>query len=99
MISTGSFNYIAHHAPTASPNARNLYVYSSLCAPVIMGDQTTDLLRQIPYEERIQGNHYFEPRHIHYIPLRNNHFDVIETQLSESTNNNLAVLPGKASAY
>ena len=31
-----------------------------------------------------------EPKQIQYVPLRNNYIDEIETQMSESENNNLA---------
>ena len=71
------------------PFARTLYLYSSLCAPVLMGDQTTDLLRQIYYHPFSKGSFYYEPKEIQYIPLRNNYIDEIETQISESENNNL----------
>ena len=70
--------------------ARTLYLHSSLCAPVLMGDQTTDLLRQIYYRLVLKGSYYYEPKQIQYIPLRNNYIDEIETQMSESENNNLA---------
>ena len=55
--------------------ARTLYLYSSLCAPVLMGDQTTDLLRQICYHPVLKGSYYYEPRQIQYIPLRNNYIE------------------------
>lgn len=65
---------------------RSLYVYSSLGAPVIMGDQTTDLLRQVPYHPNLDGSFCYEAKQIQYIPLRNNSFDIIETQISETVN-------------
>ena len=72
------------------PYPRTLYMYSSLCAPVRVGDQTTDLIRQIHYQPILEGNYYYEPKQIHYIKLRKNHIDAVETQISESENNNLA---------
>ena len=55
-----------------------------------MGDQTTDLLRQNYYHPVLEGSYYYEPKKIQWIPLRNNYIDEIETQMSESENNNLA---------
>lgn len=77
--------------------ARTLYLYSSLCAPVTMGDQTTDLLRLIYYHPFLKGSFYYEPKQIHYIPLRMNHIDEIETQISESESNHLAQFTDGAS--
>lgn len=79
------------------PYPRTLYMYSSLCAPVRVGDQTTDLIRQIHYQPILEGNYYYEPKQIHYIKLRKNHIDVVETQISESENNNLAQFTDGAS--
>ena len=79
------------------PYPRTLYMYSSLCAPVRMGDQTTDLIRQIHYQPILEGNYYYEPKQIHYIKLRKNHIDVVETQISESENNNSAQFTDGAS--
>lgn len=69
---------------------RSLYVYSSLIDPVLMGDQTADLLCQIPFEELEKGTYYFDPSQIQYIELRNNQFQVVETQLSDTLTNELA---------
>lgn len=54
-----------------------------------MGDQTTDQLRLIYYQPFLKGSFYYEPKQICYIPLRMNHIDEIETQVSESESNNL----------
>ena len=48
------------HTHTVVPK-RSLYVYSSVGQSVIMGNQITDLLREIPYNPE---EHYFEPKHI-----------------------------------
>ncbi|PFX12036.1 hypothetical protein AWC38_SpisGene24065 [Stylophora pistillata] len=84
--------FIRHKESTYKNNMapRTLYLYSSLCAPVIMVDQTTDLLRTFQYRPLLKGSYYYEPKHIHYIALRNEHIDKVETQLRESENNNLA---------
>ena len=69
---------------------RTLYLYSSICDPVHMGDQMTVLFRQIHQQPMLAGQDYQEPCQIHYIQLRNNHIDDVETQISESENNSLA---------
>ena len=69
---------------------RTLYFYFSLCAPVMMGNQITDLLRTFEYRLLLKGSYYYEPRHVHDIALRNHHIQEVETQLSELENNNLA---------
>lgn len=62
-----------------------------------MGDQTTDLLRLIYYKPFLKGSFYYEPKQIHYIPLRMNPIDEIETQISESKSNHLAQFTDGAS--
>lgn len=70
---------------------RILYFYSSICDPVRMGDQMTDLFCQIHHQSTLAGQDYQEPCQIHYIQLHNNHIDDVETQISESENNSLAL--------
>ena len=55
---------------------RPLHVYSSAGQSTVMGNQVTDLLREVPYalQER-----YFEPRNVQYLPLRTDVIDIIET--------------------
>ena len=69
------------HTHTVVPK-RSLYVYSSVGQSVIMGNQITDLLREIPYNPE---EHYFEPKHIQYIPVRSDVLDILETQVAENT--------------
>ena len=49
-----------------------------------MGNQVTDLLREMHYKREGKVTVYFEPLHVQYIPLRNKVTDVLETQVSES---------------
>ena len=69
------------HTHTVVPK-RSLYVYSSVGQSVIMGNQITDLLREVPYNPE---EHYFEPKHIQHIPVRSDVLDIIETQVAENT--------------
>lgn len=66
-------------------SSRSLFVYSDVSESSIVGNQVTDLLREVNYVRRGEGNVYFEPLHIQYIPLRKDVLDIIETQVSETT--------------
>ncbi|PFX12179.1 hypothetical protein AWC38_SpisGene23903 [Stylophora pistillata] len=59
--------------------SRALYAYSSLCAPTITGDQTTDLLRSVRYKPGLNETFTYEPTHIHYKPVRTSNISTIET--------------------
>ena len=61
---------------------RPLHVYSSAGQSTVMGNQVTDLLREVPYA---LSECYFEPRHVQYLPLRTDVIDIIETQVAENT--------------
>lgn len=83
-------NQPTHLVASKSHAYRSLYVYSSLIDPVLMGDQTVDLLHQVPLEEVEKGTYYFQPSQIQYIELWNNQFQVVEMQLGETLTNELA---------
>ena len=68
---------------------RSLYFYSSLCNPVMVGDQTTVLLRQVPYRPLLTGTYSYDAPIIQYIKLRNPHIEEIETEISETDTNQL----------
>ena len=42
----------------------------------------TDLLREIKYHP--QNTTHFEPRHIQYVPVRNEVVEIVETQMAET---------------
>ena len=65
--------------------SRSLFVYSDVGGSAVVGNQVTDLLREVNYRRTGNGSHYFEPLHIQYIPLRKDLLDIIETQVSETT--------------
>ncbi|KAL9982831.1 hypothetical protein ACROYT_G004940 [Oculina patagonica] len=65
--------------------SRTLFVYSDVGGSSVVGNQVTDLLREIHFQREGKGIKYFEPLHIQYIPLRNQIVDIIETQVSETT--------------
>ena len=64
---------------------RSLFIYSDVGSSVVVGNQVTDLLREVSYKREWKGSQYFEPLHIQYIPVRKDVLDIIETQVAETT--------------
>ena len=50
-----------------------------------MGDQGTDLLREVYYKREGRGSHYLEPTHLQYKLVRKEVLDIIEVQVAETT--------------
>ena len=50
-----------------------------------MGDQVTDLLREVNNKREGKGSQYFKPLHIQYIPVCKEVLDIIEVQVAETT--------------
>ena len=48
---------------------RSLFVYSDVGGSSVVGNQVTDLLREVNFRRKGEGVQYFEPLHIQYIPL------------------------------
>ena len=46
-----------------------------------------DLLREVKYDRTSQGQVYFEPQHIQYIPVRREVMDIIEVQVADTIRN------------
>ena len=66
------------------PSSRSLHVYSDVGSSSVVGNQVTDLLREIDYKREGKGSYYFEPTHPQYIGVRKDVIDIIETQVSET---------------
>ena len=64
---------------------RSLFIYSDVGSSGVVGNQVTDLLREVSYKREGTGSQYFEPLHIQYIPVRKDVLDIIETQVAETT--------------
>ena len=73
----------AFRSVIGNPN-RIFHVYSNIGKSTIVGDQITDLLREIRYVREGKGINYFEPLHIHYHEVRNKNVEIIEIQISET---------------
>ena len=63
---------------------RSLHVYSDAGSSSVVGNQITDLLREVAYKRQGRGSYYFEPTHPQYIGVRKDVIDIIETQVSET---------------
>ena len=65
--------------------SRSLFVYSDVGGSGVVGNEVTDLLREVNFIRRGAGTQYFEPLHIQYIPVRKDLINIIETQVAETT--------------
>ena len=74
----------AFRSVVGSPS-RSLFVYSVVGGSGVVGNQVTDLLREVNFKREGKGSQYFEPLHIQYIPVRKDTIDIIETQVAETT--------------
>ena len=70
------FRPSSEFAPT-----RLLHVYCDVGTSSMVGGRITDLLREIKYQP--QNTTHFEPRHIQYVPVRNEVVEIVETQMAE----------------
>ena len=69
----------------AKSSKRSLFIYSDVGSSGVVGNQVTDLLREVSYKREGKGSQYFEPLHTQYIPVRKDVLDIIETQVAETT--------------
>ena len=72
-----TFRPSSEFAPT-----RPLHVYCNVGTSSMVGGRITDLLREIKYHP--QNTTHFEPRHIQYVPVRNEVVEIVETQMAET---------------
>ena len=63
------------------PPRTPMYLYSNVGRSMVVGNQVTDLLREIPPESS-KGS--YEPVHIQYLPVRSDVIDIIELQVAEN---------------
>ena len=67
--------------PSEFPAVRPLHVYCDVGTSSMVGGRITDLLREIKYHPK--ETTHFEPRHIQYVPVRNEVVEIVETQMAE----------------
>ena len=63
----------------------SLFVYSDVGSSGVVGNQVTDLIREINFVRKGVGSWCFELLHVQYIPVRKDTIDIIETQVAETT--------------
>ena len=63
------------------PSTRPLHVYCDVGTSSMVGNRITDFLREIKYHP--QNTTHIEPRHIQYVPVRNEVVEIVETQMAE----------------
>ena len=63
--------------------AQSFFVYSDVMMSGIVGNQVTDLLREVEYQRTGAGVNYFEPLHIQYLPVRGNTIRTITVEVSD----------------
>ena len=66
-------------------SSRPLFIYSDVGSSGVVGNQVTDLLREVNFKREGKGSQYFEPLHIQYIPVRKDTIVIIETQVAETS--------------
>ena len=64
---------------------RSLFIYSDVGGSGVVGNQVTDMLREVNYKREGKGSQYFEPLHIQYIDVRKETLDIVEVQVAETT--------------
>ena len=87
---TATFNWRFINLNTSFKNvtgstSRSLMIYLDVGTSGVVGNQVTDLLREVNYLREGKGFQYFEPLHVQYIAVRKDYIDIIETQVAETT--------------
>ena len=59
------------------PYDRTLRVFSNANASSIVGNQVTDVLREVSLTGSSQGEMYFEPKHRQYLPVRQQEYEIL----------------------
>ena len=75
-------------------NIQNLYVYTDLIEPQIVGSARADLLCIIPAGERNLKAAHFSPSHIHYLPLVRNNFTHVQIHIRDVAGEQIAFASG-----
>ena len=57
-----NLNYAFSHM--FGKTTRSLFVYSDVGGSSVLGDQMTDLIREVNYQKEGKGSYYFEPEHL-----------------------------------
>ena len=83
------FHPTTEFAPTLS-----LFVHCNEGTSRMVGNQVTDVLREIQYQTN--KTTHFEPQHIHYLPVRSGLMEIIETHVTEANDDPVAFAKGQS---
>ena len=84
---------VRFHPTTELAPTRSLFVHCDAGTSGMVGNQVTDLLREIKYQTN--KTTYFEPQHIHDLPVRSGLMEIIETQVKETNGDPVAFAKGQ----
>ena len=79
-----------------NPN-RTLRVYSNANASSIVGNQVSDVLREVNFDSNPEGQQYLEPKHRQYLQVRQQEYEVMEVALDDLSDSPVQVGPGVTS--
>ena len=62
---------------------RTLRVYSNANTSTMVGNQVSDVLREVNFDSTKEGQQYFEPKHRQYLQVRQQEYEVMEIALDD----------------
>ena len=68
---------------TFTPETKTMRVFSNVGESRLVGNQRVDLLREVRMDEDKEGQQYYEPRHLEYIPVRRQSFEVMDIHIDD----------------
>lgn len=68
---------------TFTPETKTMRVFSNVGESRLVGNQRVDLLREVRMDEDKEGQQYYEPRHLEYIPVRRQAFEVLDIHIDD----------------
>ena len=68
---------------TFTPETKTMRVFSNVGDSPLVGNQRVDLLKEVRMDEDKERQQYYEPRHLEYIPLCRQAFDVMEIHIDD----------------
>ena len=80
----------------ANPS-RTLCIYSNANASSMVGNQVSDVLREVNFDSTQEGQQYFEPKHRQYLPVRQQEYEVMEVALDDLSGVPVQLGPGMTS--
>ena len=79
-----------------NPN-RTLRVYSNANTSSMVGNQVSDVLREVNFDSTKEGQQYFEPKHRQYLQVRQQEYEVMEIALDDLNGVPVKLGPGVTS--